>query len=342
MRWLLNLGRPLSRAWYHRGVCWGSLGYLALVLLTALLLWGLSDRWWPATTLLFGPRWVLLLPLALLTAAALVWDRALLMPLSLATLVILGPVMGLRTGWRGLFVEEDPDQDIRVVSFNARGGGNLIRTPINLLTDWDADIAAFQECREDLRQGLQELEGWHTHSVAGLCLVSRLEIREMQEMNREDFEYAGGSGLVATYRFALGERPFYLTNLHLETPRAGFELLRSGQVREGAWVTQQRSFLRGAEMRRARMWVNGFVGPHLVVGDFNTPPESLNYRSAWSDWQNAFSSVGRGLGGTRLNGWIRVRIDHIVANQEWEVVDSRLGQDVGSDHLPMIATLRLR
>jgi endonuclease/exonuclease/phosphatase (EEP) superfamily protein YafD len=52
--------------------------------------------------------------------------------------------------------------------------------------------------------------------------------------------------------------------------------------------------------------------------------------------------MGRGLGGTRLNGWIRVRIDHIVANREWRVVDSRLGEDVGSDHRPMIATVRLR
>ena len=55
-------------------------------------------------------------------------------------------------------------------------------------------------------------------------------------------------------------------------------------------------------MRRARMWVNGFAGPHLVVGDFNTPPESLNYRSVWSDWQNAFSSVGRGFGGAATAG----------------------------------------
>jgi endonuclease/exonuclease/phosphatase (EEP) superfamily protein YafD len=52
--------------------------------------------------------------------------------------------------------------------------------------------------------------------------------------------------------------------------------------------------------------------------------------------------MGRGLGGTRLNGWIRARIDHVVADDSWEIVEAEVGQDVGSDHLPMIATVRPR
>jgi endonuclease/exonuclease/phosphatase (EEP) superfamily protein YafD len=318
------------------------LAFLAFIIIAALLLWGLSDRWWAATTLLFGPRWILLLPLGLLVPAALAWDRALLLPLALSALIGLGPIMGFRTGWRSLVTSEDPDRDLRVVTFNAWGGEELLRTPINLLADWDADVAAFQECGRSLREELAALEGWHVRAQSTLCLASRLEIGEVREMDREAFEFAGGSGLVVTYELASGEGTFHLTNLHLDTPRAGFELIRSGQLAEGAWKTEEKSFLRDAEMRRARMWVDQFEGPHLVLGDFNTPPESRSYRSAWSDWKNAFSRVGRGFGGTRLNGWIRVRIDHIVANDDWEVVHSHVGRDVGSDHLPMMATVRLR
>jgi endonuclease/exonuclease/phosphatase (EEP) superfamily protein YafD len=79
-----------------------------------------------------------------------------------------------------------------------------------------------------------------------------------------------------------------------------------------------------------------------VLGDFNTPAESRIHRSEWRGWTNAFSVAGFGLGGTRLNGWFRVRIDHVMVDDSWEVLDARLGEDVGSDHLPMLATIGRR
>ena len=57
-------------------------------------------------------------------------------------------------------------------------------------------------------------------------------------------------------------------------------------------------------------------GPFLVVGDFNAPVESVIYRRYWGDLRNAFSYAGFGFGSTRLNGWIRVRIDHILASYD--------------------------
>jgi endonuclease/exonuclease/phosphatase (EEP) superfamily protein YafD len=78
------------------------------------------------------------------------------------------------------------------------------------------------------------------------------------------------------------------------------------------------------------------------VGDFNSPAESPLFRSHWGDWQNAFNRVGVGLGGTRLDGWIRARIDHILADDRWTVVRAWLGPSLGSDHAPLLADLRLR
>jgi len=130
-----------------------------------------------------------------------------------------------------------------------------------------------------------------------------------------------------------------LTNVHLETPRAGLEQIRAGQLEEGASKLEEKSSLREIELRRARRWVDQFSGPQIVTGDFNTPPESPIYRDAWSDWQNAFSLTGRGFGGTRMNGWIRARIDHVLANEDWKVVRSWVARDVGSDHRPISIVL---
>jgi len=260
-------------------------------------------------------------------------------PLLLAGALILGPVLGLETGWKALISGGASEASIRVVSFNAGGGDLLIRTPANLLGDWQADIVAFQECGRTFATALEQIPGWHFDHRSGLCLMSRFEILEVMEMERESLEFAGGAGVVATYRLGPEEAPIYLTNLHLETPRAGFELIRSGRLGQGIKKVREKSLLRTIELRRAGAWADFFEGPHIVTGDFNTPPESRSYREAWGDWQNTFSTVGRGFGGTRLNGWIRVRIDHILGSDDWKVLDAWLEKDVGSDHLPIVAEL---
>jgi endonuclease/exonuclease/phosphatase (EEP) superfamily protein YafD len=177
---------------------------------------------------------------------------------------------------------------------------------------------------------------------SGVCLASRFPILGVAEMEREALQSAGGSGVVVTYTVDPGRGPIGVTIVHLETPRAGFELIRAGNLRAGIPKVDEKSFLRGIELRRASAWVDTLPGPQLVLGDFNTPPESRLFRDHWRGWQNAFSVAGRGLGGTRLNGWIRARIDHVLASGEWKVEDAWLEEDVGSDHLALGTRLRLR
>ncbi len=265
-----------------------------------------------------------------------------MVPLGLAGALILGPVLGLETGLRSVLSGGASGPTIRVVSFNARGGEMLLRSPANLLGDWQADIVAFQECGGSFAGILREIPGWHFDARSGLCLLSRFEILEIMEMERESLEFAGGAGVVTTYRLGPDEAPIYVTNLHLETPRAGFELIRSGRLVKGIEKVKEKSMLREIELRRAGAWADLFDGPHIVLGDFNTPPESRAYREAWGEWQNTFSVAGRGFGGTRLNGWIRVRIDHILGSEDWTVIDAWLEKDVGSDHLPIAAEMRER
>ena len=236
----------------------------------------------------------------------------------------------------------DPARDVTVVTFNARQGGSLTAGPETLMRDWGADIAAFQECGGELRLAIENMIGWHTSTGSALCVVSRFEILDTQIMEREVLESIGGSGLVTSYLLAGNEGPFWLTNLHLDTPRDGLELLRAGRLSEGIRILEQKSLLRDVELRRAQRFTMALSGPRITVGDFNTPPESRAYRKEWGGWTNAFSVAGFGIGGTRLNGWIRARIDHVVVDDSWKVVDAWLGNDVGSDHLPFLATVRVR
>jgi endonuclease/exonuclease/phosphatase (EEP) superfamily protein YafD len=317
-------------------------GYSLLTVVAAICVWWLSDRWWLATTLLFGPRWVLALPLLLLVPTVARWDRLMLVPLGISALVVAGPVVGLRTGWRSWVTESDPVRDVRVVTFNAMGGKTLRLSPSALLLAWNPDILVVQECASELSATLRDLSGWFVRTNGTLCIVSRDSIDAVEVMDREAFEAAGGSGLVATYRVLQDRGTEYVTNLHLDTPRAGLTRIRHGDLEPGIERLESKSSLRAIELLRARHWVDGFPAPHIVAGDFNTPPESPIYRAAWRGWHNAFSLAGVGLGGTRLNGWIRARIDHVLADTTWQVVSARISDDVGSDHAAMIVELRPR
>jgi len=332
-----SLARPLATA---------SWAYLFTVCLIAVVMWSLGDRWWLATILLFIGRWIFLLPLVVLVPAALIAARRALVPLAMAALVVLFPLMGARTGWR-LLRSAPPGTQVRIVSFNVDGGALLVGHMQRLFDEMAPDVLALQECRDELASSLVELKGWQHHAVGGLCLLSRYPIRRASVMDRSALQALkevggiGGSGAVVRYSIDTPGGPVELTNLHLETPRKGLERLSSFDVT----TLRANTELREIESDLARRWVNtGLVEssvPFVIAGDFNTPVESRIFRQHWGDLTDVFSHAGTGLGMTRFNGWIRVRIDHVLIGPGWHADHCVVGDDYGSDHRPVIADITL-
>ena len=99
-RFAKNLRRPASDDPLDRAVWASALGAAAGAVLTAIFFRVGADIWWPATVLLFGPRWVLLLPFAPLLVFSAWRDRAVLPVLAVAVLVLAWPVLGFTSGIR--------------------------------------------------------------------------------------------------------------------------------------------------------------------------------------------------------------------------------------------------
>jgi endonuclease/exonuclease/phosphatase (EEP) superfamily protein YafD len=327
-----------------RSTIWCTWGYLVVVLLAGIGLWTLSDAWWPMTVLLFGPRWLVLMPLIVLVPATLAWQRRLLIPLLLALIVATTTVMGFRTGWRRIAGSDPSSFSFRVATFNAMGGAALNASLPWIIDGLQADVLGLQECSGRLVHSVRALPEtvWHHHDRDGLCLVSRFPITGIEQMERGHFRQAGGAGVVIRYALDVDGRVVHLTNLHLETPRAALEQLRQGDVVEGQRRLESKSTLREIESRQARRWVDAVEGPALVVGDFNLPVESVIYGRYWGDLRNGFSRSGIGFGYTRISRWIRARIDHVLVRGDLTVRKAFVGPDFGSDHLPMVAELVLR
>ena len=318
--------------------------YLAATIIIAALMWGLGDRTIIGTVLLFMGRWVFLLPLLILMPAALYYRRGLLLPLLAASLVVAGPIMGGRTGWRRLLPQPAGDH-LRVVSFNTDAADLSAQMLPDLLTQWKPDIVAFQECGELLTAAVKLSAGWNHFEGKDLCLLSRFPIRSAQVMDRSTLDRMkqseakefGGAGYVVRFVLDGPRGPFRVANLHLETPRKGLEGLMDGDLRRLALNTEVREI----ESSMARGWVSQGSGPLLVLGDFNTPVESRIFQEHWGDLADAFSTAGTGLGMTKYNGWIRARIDHVLASPEWHVDRVAVGPDARSDHRPLIVDLTL-
>ena len=331
------------------GVRWlsrASWAWLAVACVLGGALWGLGDAWWPATVLLFIGRWIFLLPLAVLVPAVLVVRRSLLVPLALAALVVAGPVMGFRTGWRRL-LPHSAGTHVRLVTFNANNDARVAADLPLILAGWDADIVALQECDEVIAEAARRIPAWHLHVVRQLCLLSRYPILDTQVMDRSALEqvnedeaaHIGGSGDVARYALQTPQGVVSVTNLHLETPRKGLEDLLQGAFNPSR--LRANTHLRAIESTLARRWVDSSRSPALVAGDFNTPVESRIFQKSWADLTDAFSRAGFGLGMTKDNGWIKVRIDHVLSGPGWVADRAVVGGDLGSDHLPLIVDLTL-
>lgn len=309
------------------------------MLLLALLFWGLADRWWLMTLLLYGPRWPVLVPgLALLPIAAAM-DRRLVLVLAGGVLLVVGPLMGWRTGWRRLLGAPD-GAPVRVATFNMRGAENPGWQEVPLrLQGLDADLILVQECVAGFMTLPHDRTGWEVRQDGNLCLMTRVPVDSVRRIDVLETREDGMSGLAVVYHLTMAGTPVALANVHLETPRRGIERVRWGGEVAGL---SRNILVRDAGSGRTARWILAQAGHLLIAGDFNLPVESRIYRRHWGGCRNAFSRRGSGFGYTRILPKWSARIDHVLAcSDAWRIAGARPGPDLGSDHLPMIADLVL-
>lgn len=332
-----------SRHRARMAVAAAALLYLAAVIMLALGLSGLGDRWWPATLVLYGPRWIAALPLAILVPAALARKRVALVPVAGAAALMIGPILGLELPLAHL-AEGERAGHLRVVTFNA-GSRELTRRPLlRLLDEQRPDLVAMQECPWTEAALAAAFPGWEARSDKGQCLLSRHPVIQVEPRDRTDVWRRGGNGAIIRYTIDLARvqgapARINLLHLHLETVRDAIEALLHGGPR-GAPEHDRNVALRAWESEVARAWVDTSPHPTVVAGDLNLPVESAIYRRSWADLENAFSRAGVGFGATKRTRWFGLRIDHVLVGPGWSSERAWIGPDLGSDHRPLLADLR--
>jgi endonuclease/exonuclease/phosphatase (EEP) superfamily protein YafD len=309
--------------------------YLALVLALWWLLATAGDRWWVATVLMFGPRWVWLLPLAVLALAPIVARRRAWLPVGLALVVVAGPIMGLCIPWPSL--EGDNGPTFRVLSCNVHLGEMDPVALAGVLDEARPDVVILQEYRRAHEAVVFAHGDWHIQSGQALCLASRYPIVRAEIDEGPDF--SRDRGRLARYELDTPAGTVHVVSLHLASPRDGLEEVirqRGGP----APLLEANSRLRFRQSVDVARWIAPCRGPLLIAGDFNTPVESWIYQTLWARYTNAFSEAGFGYGNTHFTRRTRTRIDHILLGPGWRCRRCWVGPPVGSSHRPVLADVQ--
>ena len=316
--------------------CWG---YLAFLVGVGIVMHELGDRWWPASLLLFGPRWPLACPLLLLLPWALAarnWRSA--GALAGAAVALLVPVLGFRVSIPGARSER---ADLRLLSCNIHRQHLDAAKLAAFIAAERPDIVALQGWSDMHQEALFGESGWEIRRDGELLLASRFPLGDVQALEISDPDPdvpAGERGSAALYEVKLPQGAIHLVSLHLASPHAGLNSLASDRGAKLADNIERR----WRESEKLGEFLERVQGTLLLAGDFNTVSESPLFRERWAGFEDAFSECGTGLGYTYLINHTQLRIDHILADASCGFVRCRVGPDVNAAHRPLVADIEFR
>ncbi len=336
--------RRARRRWAERIVAVSVWMYLVVLLGSWLLIRFAGDRWWFATLMLFGPRWLAVTPILVLAPAAALTRRRLLWVLALACLVAVGPIMGLCLPWGRLAASGGAS--IRVLTCNVKGHCRDNRELNTLLHEESPDVVALEGCWRKAR--VEWPADWQVYQEGEIVIASRYRLRDPQSVLGDP--PAAGWPRPHLLRCVV-ESPcgaFSLVAVHLPSPHQGISdvLDRSTMIQPSRRATVLREIaIRQQASQSVYRGVGALSEPLVLVGDFNMPTESAIYRQYWSGFSNAFTRCGFGFGYTEWptrRSLFGIRIDHVLTGPQWRPQRCWVGRDVGSDHLPVIADIGWR
>lgn len=235
-----------------------------------------------------------------------------------------------------------PPQEITIFTQNLHAEGRIVQPLGDVIRAVNADIVALQEVSSGAAQLFDaQLRDLYPHQIAvmgrdryaGMAVLSRFPIRD-------DHSWLPDQRLLRVELDVNGAR-LMVYNAHPASPGS----------------TQMDTTRRSADIAFMLEQVAQATMPVLLVGDMNSEPWSDDYARITAVYADAFAAVGAGTGFTypdysqpqaRINARfpsftpLLVRLDYIFYGDAFTPLAAEVGSSSGgSDHLPVMATLRL-
>ncbi|QDU60098.1 Endonuclease/Exonuclease/phosphatase family protein [Planctomycetes bacterium Pan216] len=219
---------------------------------------------------------------------------------------------------------------LRVLVINAYVSNRSPGRVVEFVRSSGADVVFVCELTRDLDKRLRELALEYPYRCAdpldnplGTGLYSRLPLAQAEITT---FDGEGWPSVIADVRVN-GELVTFL-GTHPEPP--------SSPSRRASRDAQLRAIARFAKKHEGRL---------IVAGDLNVTSWSSIFSILTGQTGLVDSRLGRGLQASwpagRSRALMRIPIDHVLVDEEVDVVGRRLGPNIGSDHLPVLVDLSL-
>ncbi len=283
-------------------------------------------------------RWIWAVPLPLFLLAVVLRQQRRRCWVALA--VLLAGAVGLadvHCPWRRLLEPATTKPSLRVLSLNC---DNLSLDPAGLhrlVLEFDPDIVALQAVEPAQLPVIlaDSAHRWYVDVDDYAVLASHYPIRASD--NCADPNLNGIPGTLRRYELDVDGTRVHVFNLHLTSPRWALRTVQAIWWR-GAAMLQAASDARRQQAEIAGRWIARDRNV-IVVGDFNTPPESPVFRENFGQLSDAFAVAGWGPGSTYFAGWFSLRLDHILCDDQWQPRGCWVGPKMGSEHRPLTAVL---
>lgn len=225
----------------------------------------------------------------------------------------------------GLFERPHPagGETLRLVQFNTwEKNGDWTRRRLAWLARTDPDVVTLQEIASEDTGLLAALRATYPYQITCEAAPYPCPVMVLSKAAPLAFgHFSGGAAPQANtawVRFAGRKRAFTVVAVHVDRP----------------WPDGRQD----AELRRLSAQLRGFELQSLVLaGDFNAAPWSFAMRRL----ERTSGLQRRTVALPSWPGWFPVLpIDHVWAGSAWDTAEVRRGPFLGSDHRPIVVTLR--
>ncbi len=241
---------------------------------------------------------------------------------ALINLIAIAPLFLSDVGTCFLYPER-----LRVLTLNVNSGGGDIEKVMKLIDESDADLVALQEVSSRWLGQLEKQKGAYPFSIIsprednfGIALLSRIPFTASRTLE------IGGArvpSLIVKIDWKLAPVQVCVTHPLPPISRA-YAGYRDGQLNQLPEVIDKNV-------------------PTILVGDLNTTPWGYTFKRLLKQTGLRNSAHPFGIQATwpAGNPLLRIPIDHILISPDILVLERKVGENTGSDHLPVLAELAL-
>ena len=249
--------------------------------------------------------------------------------------------------WINYSSESKETANLKVVTFNIKGGKMGREKISNYIDSQDADLVFIQEYGDYGELKLKNLPGKHAASI--IALYTNYKILSRKNI----FEGLSDSDLTAQCEqidLEIKGKIYRVFNIHLQSfgfVKSMVKLNGNGDEDEKKVKDLVKRLIptfkaHQEQVKIIREAIDNSPYPVIVAGDFNSVPNSYEYYETSKGLKDAFYEVGRGSGTSFHDYKYPLRIDYIFTSESIKPVTYKVDRSVNlSDHYPVIATFKI-